>query len=95
MDGSTSEELLEALRRLGEGIRERREARGLTLRDLAIRTGIPIGRLSAADRGETSLNVTDLIRIARAVRTTPGRLLVGIVVRAAWARMPLGGRGER
>lgn len=61
--------------RLGSRVRALREARGLSLRDLAGRSGVSAPMLSQVERGETSPTVTVASRIA----TGLGLTLSGLV----------------
>lgn len=54
---------------LGSAIRDLRSQRGLTLRELAARTGFSIGFLSMVERGRSSLTLTSLYKLARALET--------------------------
>ena len=59
----------EALReQIGASIRERRKALGLTLADLAKRTGVSLGYLSQIELGKNSASIETLYRIALGLR---------------------------
>ena len=59
----------EALReQIGSSIRERRKALGLTLSDLAKRTGVSLGYLSQIELGKNSASIETLYRIALGLR---------------------------
>jgi CheY-like chemotaxis protein len=59
----------EALReQLGAAIRERRKALGLTLADMAKRTGVSLGYLSQIELGKNSASIETLYRIALGLR---------------------------
>jgi CheY-like chemotaxis protein len=59
----------EALReQIGASIRERRKALGLTLSDLAKRTGVSLGYLSQIELGKNSASIETLYRIALGLR---------------------------
>jgi CheY-like chemotaxis protein len=59
----------EALReQLGAVIRERRKALGLTLADMARRTGVSLGYLSQIELGKNSASIETLYRIALGLR---------------------------
>jgi DNA-binding response OmpR family regulator len=59
----------EALReQLGTVIRERRKAMGLTLADMARRTGVSLGYLSQIELGKNSASIETLYRIALGLR---------------------------
>ena len=51
-------------RRIGERVKALREATGLSLRDLAERSGVSAPMLSQVERGETSPTLTVAARIA-------------------------------
>jgi transcriptional regulator with XRE-family HTH domain len=55
------------LRALGRQIRELRKARGMTLSDLAVRTGLSVSFLSQVERSISSPSVTALHEIGRAL----------------------------
>jgi transcriptional regulator with XRE-family HTH domain len=52
---------------LGEQVRDRRHARGLSLRELAERTGLTASFLSQVERGVTSPSIDSLRKISRAL----------------------------
>lgn len=52
---------------LGEKIKEFRQERGLTLKDLSARTGFSVSFLSQVERGLSSLSITSLQAIATAL----------------------------
>jgi len=59
----------EALREhLGNAIRERRKSLGLTLADMAKRTGVSLGYLSQIELGKNSASIETLYRIALGLR---------------------------
>lgn len=62
----------ELQRRIGEHIREGRKAKGLTLAQLADRTGLSVGFLSQIELGKNSASVETLYRIATALGVQPG-----------------------
>lgn len=57
----------EVLRHIGIAIRELRMERGLTLRDLARRSGLSTSQISQAERGTTVPTVATLFRLASAL----------------------------
>ncbi|MDR5815989.1 MULTISPECIES: XRE family transcriptional regulator [unclassified Caballeronia] len=59
----------------GELTRALRQRRGLTLDELASRTGISKGHLSRFERGEKSVSVSALMRVAQALSTSAATLL--------------------
>ena len=62
----------ELQRRIGEKIRIGRKSKGLTLAQMAERTGLSVGFLSQIELGKNSASVETLYRIARALDTDPG-----------------------
>lgn len=78
----------EALRRLGQQVRAQRLEEGLTLRQVAARTGLSTPFLSQVENGLGTPSLTSLFALARGLRTTAEALLAGpapepiIVVRA-------------
>jgi len=63
------------LERLGDRVRERRAAAGLTQAGLGERCGLHRTFIGSVERGERNVAVLTLRRIARALRTTPAELL--------------------
>ena len=63
------------LARLGGAVREARAARGLTLRELAARSGLSSRFLVQVEGGRGNLSVRSLAAVARALGTTPATLL--------------------
>lgn len=61
--------------RIGPRVRTLRESRGLSLRDLASRSGVSAPMLSQVERGETSPTLTVAARIAAGLDLTLSRLL--------------------
>lgn len=59
----------------GERIRAAREARGLTMADLARSAGISAGAVSRIERGERAPGSVTLRRLAQALGVTPGNLM--------------------
>lgn len=57
---------------LGSSIRELRKRRGSTLRDLANLTGFSISFLSMVERGRSSLTLTSLYKLAKALEVDVG-----------------------
>ena len=54
---------------VGAAIRSRRRQRGLSLRDLSRLTGFSIGFLSLVERGQSSLALTSLYKVAKALES--------------------------
>jgi transcriptional regulator with XRE-family HTH domain len=61
--------------RIGERVRALREAQGLSLRDLAARSGVSAPMLSQVERGETSPTLAIAGRIAAGLELTLSQLL--------------------
>jgi transcriptional regulator with XRE-family HTH domain len=87
---------------LGTRVRALREAEGLSLRDLAERSGVSAPMLSQVERGETSPTVSVAERIAAGLQLRLSQLLrldeggAVAIVRAAERRQgPGGARGHR
>src|SRR3989454_9006198 len=84
--------------RAGRRVRALREARGLSLRDLARRTGVSTPMLSQVERGETSPTLAVAAKIAGGLELSLSQLLRldeadGVSVVRADARM-LGGHAD-
>ncbi len=60
---------------LGRNIRVRREALGITQADAAERADLDAKHLQAVERGRSNVTAATLLAIARALETTPARLL--------------------
>jgi transcriptional regulator with XRE-family HTH domain len=87
---------------LGTRVRALREAEGLSLRDLAERSGVSAPMLSQVERGETSPTVAVAERIAAGLELRLSQLLrldedgaVVVVRRDERRKGPGGGRGHR
>jgi CheY-like chemotaxis protein len=73
----------EALReRLGTAIRERRKALGLTLADMAKRTGVSLGYLSQIELGKNSASIETLYRIALGLKVRLAELFQAVQIGA-------------
>jgi transcriptional regulator with XRE-family HTH domain len=86
----------DALRRLGQRVRTRRQALGYTLRDVAGLTGLSTPFLSQVENGVGTPSLTSLFSLARVLETTPEALLAGpqleqvsVIRRTAGARFPV------
>jgi ribosome-binding protein aMBF1 (putative translation factor) len=64
-----------AVARFGAKVRAARQARGWTQEELAERSGMAAVQISRVERGVREVRLTTLLRLARALRTTPGHLL--------------------
>lgn len=60
---------------LGDAIRRQREALGLSQEDLADASGLHVTHLGGLERGVRNPSYATLVRLSRALRTTPGGLL--------------------
>lgn len=85
---------------LGPRVRSLREAMRLSLRDLAVRSGVSAPMLSQVERSETSPTVAVAARIATGLDLTLSQLLRldesdGVTVVRADRRVTGGGRGHR
>ena len=63
---------------LGRNLRTARAAVGISQGKLSQRSGVDLAQISRAERGKTHVRTDTLIRLARALRTTPSELLRGI-----------------
>lgn len=63
------------LRRLGDRIRERREARGLTQLQLAEQCDLHRTFIGSVERGERNVAILNIRKIAQVLRTTVAELL--------------------
>lgn len=71
---------------LGERLRGLRRSRGLTLRDLGLRTGFSVSFLSKVERGESSLTLSSLARIASALEVPVERVFAAPEVETVVSR---------
>ena len=62
-------------RAIGEAVRARREAAGLSMRALAVHVGVSQPFLSKLERGSTAASISTLYRLAAALGVAPGDLL--------------------
>lgn len=68
----------EQVRRFGERMRTARTEAGLSQVSLSEATGLDRAAISFLERAERCPDLSTLVRVARALRTTPSRLLDGI-----------------
>ena len=68
-----------ALQELGQAVRSRRNQLGLTLSQVADRSGLSVPFLSQVETSFAAPSLTSLFAIARVLETTPERLLAGPV----------------
>src|SRR5947199_6002774 len=94
LSGEIAETTANTLAAIGVRIRELRQARGLTLQELADVSGVSTSMLSLVERGRASPSIGSLIVIASALGVAMSDLLVNgtegeekIVVRASEARI--------
>jgi transcriptional regulator with XRE-family HTH domain len=64
-----------ALRRLGERVRELREARGITQEALAFDAGIHVNHLSTIERGEANPSFLVLVSLAKVLGVSVAELV--------------------
>lgn len=67
-------------REFGARVRARREWLGLSQEAAAVRCGIHWTQLGKVERGQRSLRLENILRIAAGLETTPGELLDGLPV---------------
>jgi len=73
-----AEPLSPATRVLGERIRARREALGLSQEALAHQTGVHWTFLGQVERGQRNLNLHNLLKLARGLGVDPAELVQGL-----------------
>jgi transcriptional regulator with XRE-family HTH domain len=61
---------------VAETVRRARKAAGLSQEDLALEAGLDRTYISQVERGKRNVTIVVLARIAKALKTTPDRLLV-------------------
>jgi transcriptional regulator with XRE-family HTH domain len=61
---------------VAEAVRRARKAADLSQEDLALEAGLDRTYISQVERGKRNVTVVILARIAKALKTTPDRLLV-------------------
>ena len=64
------------IRVVAETVRRARKAAGLSQEELASEAGLDRTYISQVERGKRNVTIVVLARIARALKTTPDRLLV-------------------
>jgi len=65
----------DALRRLGQRLAELRGQKGLSLEQLADRSGLPMRELAAIEAGELDPPLTTVFHIARGLGLSPNELI--------------------
>jgi transcriptional regulator with XRE-family HTH domain len=78
--------------RLGQAIRDSRQKRGWTLRELADAAGVSVSLISQVERGTADPSLETLRDLADALETTPFSLLAGRPVRSRLVRSGGGSR---
>jgi transcriptional regulator with XRE-family HTH domain len=78
--------------RLGQAIRDSRQKRGWTLRELAHAAGVSVSLISQVERGTVDPSLETLRDLAEALETTPFLLLAGPPVRSRLVRSGGGNR---
>jgi transcriptional regulator with XRE-family HTH domain len=79
--------------RTGRAVKQRREAAGFTLRDLAARSDISASMISDVERGAKSPTVTTIVRLAQALGVSAAALIDGSAEPAARIRVLRRGEG--
>jgi transcriptional regulator with XRE-family HTH domain len=99
---SSTVTVIESVDPLGPRVRALREAMGLSLRDLAVRSGVSAPMLSQVERGETSPTLQVAARIATGLELRLSQLLrldedgaVSVVRRSERRQGSVRGRGHR
>lgn len=64
--------------RLGENVRNARQALGWTQEDLSAETGLAVVQVSRIERGKREIRLSTLIRLIDGLGTTPDALLAGL-----------------
>ena len=64
-----------ALRSFGRQLTKLREQKGLTIVELASRSHLEPGYLSAVEAGEKDIHIADIFRLAEALGVPPSQLL--------------------
>lgn len=65
----------EAVRTFGEQVRKARLSAGWTQEDLSAASGLAVVQISRVERGVREVRLTTIVRLARALKTTPDQLL--------------------
>lgn len=64
--------------RFGSNVRALRVEKGWTQEDLADRSGLTSVQISRVERGAREIRLTTLLRLLKALETTPAKLLDGL-----------------
>jgi transcriptional regulator with XRE-family HTH domain len=73
---------------LGEAIREARKARGLSQEALALAAGVDRAFMSALERGQRNVTMTNLLKVCRALDKRPSELFRRWEAIADWDPAP-------
>jgi len=65
-------------RAFGSGLRQVRQARGVSQEELAKRSALHRTYVSSVERGERNVSLVNIVKLARALRITPAVLMRGI-----------------
>lgn len=77
-DGQTKQPANETTRVFGERVRDRRQQLGLSQEAAAVRCGIHWTQLGKVERGQRSVRLETLVRIARGLDIDAGTLVSGL-----------------
>lgn len=66
------------LKKFGERVRKLRKAQGLSQEKLAHLAGLHRTYIGGIERGERNITLTNILRLAKALETSPSELLKGI-----------------
>ena len=64
-----------AAKKFGETVRQLRESEGISQEELADRCGLHRTYIGSVERGERNVSLANIVRIAQALRKSPGDLL--------------------
>lgn len=78
MSKAESSALNETTREFGERVRERRLELGLSQEAAAVRCGIHWTQLGKVERGQRSLRLETILKIAAGLQVEPGQLVNGL-----------------
>lgn len=78
MPSAASSALNETTRVFGERVRQRRLELGLSQEAAAVRCGIHWTQLGKVERGQRSLRLETIVKIAAGLEVDPGKLVAGL-----------------
>lgn len=78
MPSAESSALNETTRVFGERVRQRRLELGLSQEAAAVRCGIHWTQLGKVERGQRSLRLETIVKIANGLEVDPGKLVAGL-----------------